>query len=222
MWRGRGDRPRRAEYTFAARVNSECLDIAMSTDDAQHAGDSAAAGDVPARDAATPRGRPARPRWRRVLRKGLLIGGVIVVLGVLGIGGAEYYTARPSFCGTCHIMDSYYQSWSQDVHGKKVGTWCVECHYAPGEQHTLKAKFRGLSQVASYFSGRYGTSRPRARVNDASCLRSACHGRQRVHAQAALDRRAARGENAWSAIRRRRSRACRRSHSCMKSTCRRS
>lgn len=148
----------------------------MSTDDAQHAGDSAAAGDVPARDAATPRGRPARPRWRRVLRKGLLIGGVIVVLGVLGIGGAEYYTARPSFCGTCHIMDSYYQSWSQDVHGKKVGTWCVECHYAPGEQHTLKAKFRGLSQVASYFSGRYGTSRPRARVNDASCLRSACHG----------------------------------------------
>jgi len=91
-------------------------------------------------------------------------------------GGAEYYTARPVFCGSCHIMDPYYDSWTQDKHGAKFDVWCVECHYAPGEQHTLMAKFKGLSQLASYFSGRAGASRPRAHVADASCLRSGCHG----------------------------------------------
>jgi nitrate/TMAO reductase-like tetraheme cytochrome c subunit len=99
-----------------------------------------------------------------------------MVLAALSLGGAEYYTARPDFCGTCHIMDPYYKSWSHDRHGAKLGVRCVDCHYAPGEQHTLKAKFKGLSQVTSYFSGRYGTARPRAHVNDKSCLASGCHG----------------------------------------------
>lgn len=73
-------------------------------------------------------------------------------------------------------MDPYYESWSHDLHGAKIDVWCVECHYAPGEQHTIKAKFKGLSQLASYFSGRYGAGRPRAHVDDASCMRSSCHG----------------------------------------------
>lgn len=102
--------------------------------------------------------------------------GVLVVFGAVSLGGAEYYTSRPQFCGTCHVMDPYYQSWTRDVHGAKFGVACVDCHYAPGEQHTINAKFRGLSQVASYFSGRYGSARPRAHVDDASCLRSGCHG----------------------------------------------
>jgi nitrate/TMAO reductase-like tetraheme cytochrome c subunit len=101
---------------------------------------------------------------------------VLAVLMVAGLGSAEYYTARPAFCGSCHIMDPYYQSWSHDIHGAKLGARCVDCHYAPGEQHTIKAKFKGLSQVASYFSGRAGASRPRAHVNNASCLTSKCHG----------------------------------------------
>ncbi|HUN79989.1 MAG TPA: NapC/NirT family cytochrome c [Phycisphaerae bacterium] len=100
----------------------------------------------------------------------------LLLLGGLSLGGAEYYTSRPDFCGTCHIMDSYYKSWSKDVHGAKVGARCVDCHYAPGEQHTIHAKFKGLSQLASYFSGRYGAARPRAHVNDNSCLTSGCHG----------------------------------------------
>jgi len=99
-----------------------------------------------------------------------------LVMGAVTIGSAEYYTSRPNFCGTCHVMDPYFQSWSHDLHGAKIDVWCVECHYAPGEQHTIKAKFKGLSQLASYFSGRYGASRPRAHVDDASCMRSSCHG----------------------------------------------
>ncbi len=119
---------------------------------------------------------PGSRRPRRLLRSIAIALLAVLILGAIGLGGAEYYTARPDFCGTCHVMDPYYESWSHDLHGTKLDVWCVECHYAPGEQHTLKAKFKGLSQVASYFSGRYGAGRPRARVDDASCLRSTCHG----------------------------------------------
>lgn len=119
-------------------------------------------------------GRKGRPRrLARTIAIVLLTG---LILGAVSIGGAEYYTSRPDFCGTCHIMDPYYESWSNDKHGAKLDVWCVECHYAPGEQHTIGAKFKGLSQLASYFSGRYGAGRPRAHVDDASCMRSKCHG----------------------------------------------
>jgi hypothetical protein len=56
---------------------------------------------------------------------------------------------------------------------------CVDCHYAPGEKTTINAKMRGLSQVASYVSGRYGATRPRAHVSNDSCLTSKCHGDMR-------------------------------------------
>lgn len=124
--------------------------------------------------------QPAPRRQRHRLRTGLRAIGLFVVamlvLGAVGLGGAEYYTAQPAFCGSCHIMKPYYDSWSRDIHGAKLGVRCVDCHYAPGERHTFKAKFKGLSQATSYFSGRAGGSRPRAHVNDASCLTSRCHG----------------------------------------------
>lgn len=116
---------------------------------------------------------PRKKRW--LVRIGIACAGV-VLLGGASLGGAEYYTSRPQFCGTCHVMDPYFESWSHDKHGANFGVRCVDCHYAPGEQHTIRAKFRGLSQVASYFSGRYGSGRPRAQVSDQSCLRSGCHG----------------------------------------------
>lgn len=115
-------------------------------------------------------------KWRARLRVAGLFLLVFVVMGAVGVGGAEYYTGTPNFCGTCHVMDPYYESWSADLHGRKLGVRCVDCHYAPGERHTFKAKFKGLSQAVSYFSGRSGGSRPRAHVSDASCLTSKCHG----------------------------------------------
>lgn len=128
----------------------------------------------PSREATAPDARPSRAR--RAWRLGIL-GAVVVVLGaVVLVGGTEYYTSRPQFCGSCHVMNPYYESWSNDIHSSNGTAWCVDCHYAPGEQHTLMAKFRGISQVASYFSGRYGTARPRAHVRNDSCLTSGCHG----------------------------------------------
>lgn len=125
----------------------------------------------------TPSPAESKPKKKRSFLRwiGLCLS-ILLVAMAMSIGGAEYYTSRPDFCGSCHIMDPYYKSWSKDEHGAKLDVWCVECHYAPGEHHTFMAKFRGLSQAASYFSGRAGGSRPRARVNDASCMLSKCHG----------------------------------------------
>ncbi|MCA9243330.1 MAG: NapC/NirT family cytochrome c [Phycisphaerales bacterium] len=107
----------------------------------------------------------------------------MLIVGAASLGAAEYYTGRPQFCGSCHVMDPYYESWSHDLHGAKIGARCIDCHYAPGERLTFRAKFKGLSQVASYFSGRYGAGRPRAHVADESCLTSPCHGDERFMAK---------------------------------------
>ena len=129
--------------------------------------------DVEQADAAKPR------RWKRWLVRVGVVSGVILVLLASGLGVAEYRTAQPTFCASCHIMEPYYDSWCKDVHGSKLGIACVECHYAPGERTTIKAKFKGLSQVTSYFSGRYGATRPRAHVSNLSCMSAKCHGDER-------------------------------------------
>jgi len=109
------------------------------------------------------------------MRLGVVVAVLLVLVGAL-VGVAEHHTSQPSFCGSCHIMVPYYASWEADLHGEKLGVACVECHYAPGERTTINAKLRGLSQVASYFSGRYGATRPRAHVSNDSCLTAKCHG----------------------------------------------
>ncbi len=134
----------------------------------------------PTTEAATsqtnPEHKPRRRTWRTFfVSLGVAMLALLVVAGA-GLTGAEYWTSRPVFCGSCHIMDPYYESYTHDIHGRKIGALCVDCHYAPGERFTIKAKFKGLSQVTSYFSGRYGAGRPRAHVDDDSCMTSACHG----------------------------------------------
>ena len=71
----------------------------------------------------------ARRKWWKLLPC------TIVVLVVL-IGAVEYGTSRPGFCGSCHIMNSYHESWAKSEHAK-AGVACVACHYMPGEHHTL-------------------------------------------------------------------------------------
>lgn len=117
--------------------------------------------------------------WRRWLfRAGITAFVLLIMMSVMAVG-TEYYTSRPDFCASCHIMHPYYDSWSHDVHADAGGAICVDCHYRPGERHTIMAKFRGLSQATSYFSGRYGAGRPRAHASNESCLTSGCHGDQK-------------------------------------------
>ncbi len=115
---------------------------------------------------------------RRLFRYALIAFPVVLILSLSVLAGKEYYTGRSDFCGTsCHIMEPYYKSWQRDIHATKANAGCVDCHYRPGERHTVKAKLKGLSQLLSYFSGRSGGARPRPRVPDDGCLRRGCHAK---------------------------------------------
>ena len=123
---------------------------------------------------------PATATWRgfafRWFKRIGITALILIVISAIGLAIADHKTSQPEFCGSCHIMKPYYESWHADVHGGKLEIACVECHYAPGERESFTAKLRGLSQVASYISGRYGASRPRAHVDNRSCMTSKCHG----------------------------------------------
>jgi nitrate/TMAO reductase-like tetraheme cytochrome c subunit len=108
-------------------------------------------------------------RWF-LLRAGLLLGVFFLLLLVM-VGAAGWYTSRPEFCNSCHIMEPYYKSWQESSH-KDVS--CIECHFAPGAGGKLRGKMLGLVQLAKYVTQSAGP-RPSAEVPDASCLRSGCH-----------------------------------------------
>jgi nitrate/TMAO reductase-like tetraheme cytochrome c subunit len=44
----------------------------------------------------------------------ILLLAIIIVFGavVSAVFTADYYTSRPSFCGSCHMMKKYYDSWA--------------------------------------------------------------------------------------------------------------
>lgn len=99
---------------------------------------------------------------------------IIGLLIITGIIGGEYYTSRPSFCGSCHIMKNYYESWKKDKHSE-LNITCVDCHYPPGEKHALKSKFKGLGQLFTYLGTGTNVVRTPAKVSDLSCKTSECH-----------------------------------------------
>jgi len=96
---------------------------------------------------------------------------VIVPCAAVGLYLAVQVSSQPRFCGSCHYMAPYYQSWRTSTH-KDVA--CVECHIPPGVQSEIRKKYEALSMVTRYFTGTYST-KPWAEVDDQSCLRSGCH-----------------------------------------------
>lgn len=105
----------------------------------------------------------------------LLFTGIYIVLFLIVLAGAAEYTSRPSFCPTCHYMESFYQSWRVSAHNKVD---CVECHFEPGLSGVIKGKLNGLVQIVSYVSSTYKKRKPWAEIPDNTCSRSGCHERQ--------------------------------------------
>jgi hypothetical protein len=111
--------------------------------------------------------------------------GILIVCGVAMIIAAETYTSRSAFCSQCHIMKTAVETWKKDKH--KTGSHskikndveCIECHYAPGDALNPKIKFRGLGQLFSYIATGDTEIRRRAVINDASCLTSECHPKEK-------------------------------------------
>jgi len=107
-------------------------------------------------------------RWAKRALVALLVG--------IPAGAAFTYltfevSSQPRFCGSCHIMTPYYESWRTSKHNQIA---CVECHIPPGITSELRKKYEALSMVARYFTGTYSTN-PWTEVDDRSCLRTGCH-----------------------------------------------
>jgi predicted CXXCH cytochrome family protein len=108
----------------------------------------------------------------RGLRIATLGAGLMLGFGLIAMIFMVQVSSTPTFCGTCHIMKPYYQSWKHSKHNRVA---CVDCHIAPGLTSEVRKKFEAVSMVAKYFTGTYSTN-PWAEVDDAACLR--CHERR--------------------------------------------
>lgn len=109
------------------------------------------------------------PRGLRIVTFGAALAfGLFVVASLL----AMQVSSTPDFCGSCHLMKPYYESWKNSKHNEIA---CVECHISPGITAELRKKYEALSMVVKYFTGTYSTN-PWAEVDDAACLR--CHERR--------------------------------------------
>ena len=111
---------------------------------------------------------------------------VLAVITVVG-GGAYYaqatYSKQPEFCGgSCHAMSEQYASWQTSKHHAKNNekgheATCVDCHVLPGEENSLKEKYRGLRHLAAHLYKKDMPLPIRPVVHDESCLRSGCHNK---------------------------------------------
>lgn len=97
---------------------------------------------------------------------------VLLGFGLLATLLMVQASSQPQFCGSCHVMEPYYESWQTSSH-KEVA--CVECHIPPGIASEVEKKIEGLSMMVSYVTGTYGTN-PWAEVDDVACLE--CHQRR--------------------------------------------
>lgn len=113
-------------------------------------------------------------RARERLKRAFVAALVLVPTGAAMTFLAFEASSQPRFCGTCHVMTPYYESWKHSTHHDVA---CVECHIPPGVESTLRKKYEALSMVTSYFTGTYSTN-PWTEIDDRSCLRSGCHAKR--------------------------------------------
>ncbi|MHB1037212.1 MAG: NapC/NirT family cytochrome c [Pirellulales bacterium] len=111
------------------------------------------------------------PKVHWVLVRGVILLGSLFLLMLVMAAMAGWYTSRPQFCNSCHIMEPYYKSWQESSHSEVS---CIECHFPPGFGGKVRGKMLGLVQLAKYVTASEGP-RPSAEIPDASCLRSGCH-----------------------------------------------
>ena len=84
----------------------------------------------------------------------------VVVLAGVGIYGASYSSKS---CTVCHYIEPYYRQWETSSHSD---VRCITCHPYPA---TLIS-----ANILQYFTNTYDP-RPRAEVEDATCLQEGCH-----------------------------------------------
>ena len=107
--------------------------------------------------------------------KGIAVFSAVAFVGfIILIAVLLHATANYRFCGLCHNMDSYIESWKQSSH-KDVS--CLECHFEPGLWGELVGKWKAQTHVVMQITGT-APPRPHTEISDASCLREGCHSTQ--------------------------------------------
>ena len=90
---------------------------------------------------------PKKPQRRKLNWRLLASFGVIVLLvGIVAFLASAQATDAPTFCGTCHEMQPYYDAWTQGGH--KTQAQCVDCHVDAGIARYTH-KFVALGEVWS-------------------------------------------------------------------------
>ncbi len=86
--------------------------------------------------------------------------------------GLLKFTESSTFCGLCHQMNVYMESWRTSSHRHVA---CTKCHYEPGFLNHLKGKWVDGQVSLAYFLSGKRPSAPHAQISDASCLQKGCH-----------------------------------------------
>ncbi len=108
-------------------------------------------------------------------KKGMAVFFSFVFLCVaLMVVAAYKISEQPFFCGVCHNMKVYVESWKSSKHRNVA---CIECHYKPGFMNHLKGKWKDGQLSLVYFVTGKSPTKPHAEIDDASCLQSSCHSK---------------------------------------------
>ncbi len=93
----------------------------------------------------------------------------MVVVGGVGAAGLWQYHEQPEFCATCHLMDSYLESWQASDLGANAhaeyDVACLDCHEPTLEQQ--------IDELMVYIQGDYEVPLKDLKYPMESCL--ACH-----------------------------------------------
>lgn len=89
---------------------------------------------------------------------------VLVLFAIASYAGV-WYSEQSSFCGSCHEMKQYYNTWKVSSHGpEKVktaaepnGVGCHACHSWPGPAGFVRTKYVGMVELWKHVAGDYKT-----------------------------------------------------------------
>ena len=95
-----------------------------------------------------------------------------IIVFLILFGALLRFTESSTFCGLCHQMNVYMESWRTSTHSQVA---CTKCHYEPGFFNHLKGKWVDGQVSLAYFLSGKRPSTPHAQISDASCLQGGCH-----------------------------------------------
>ncbi|MEW6189118.1 MAG: NapC/NirT family cytochrome c [Actinomycetota bacterium] len=110
-----------------------------------------------------------KPREKLTKRQITIRIGITLVIILVLLASAMYYSSLPNFCRSCHTMKGEYYAWKESPH-KKVN--CLSCHQQPGVLGLCMEKTRMTSMIISQLRRSYKEPIT-AMVRDESCL--SCH-----------------------------------------------